>query len=286
MTTPRLTDRAALSRARSRACATQGGMADFLHRMMADEVEERLHLVNRTFTDAAVISGFPALWSELRPDAKQVSDDETLGLDLAAHDLVIHAMALHWADDPVGQLAQARHALRPDGFFLGFSFGGETLTELRQVLAMAETEVMGGLSPRVAPMGEIRDLGGLLQRAGLALPVVDSLPLTVTYETMFHLMRDLRAMGEVNALANRHKAPVPREFFLKAAEDYARQFGTEDGRIRATFEILVMTGWAPDASQPQPLRPGSATTRLADALGAEEIGLNDPAGQGRIADDD
>ncbi len=237
-------------------------------------------MVNRTFTDPVVVSGFPDLWGELMPSARQVTDGEVLGLETGSCDLLVHAMALHWADDPVGQLAQARHALRPDGLFIGFSFGGETLTELRHALAAAETEVMGGLSPRVAPMGEIRDMGSLMQRAGFALPVADSLPLNASYETMFHLMRDLRAMGESNVLATRHRAPTPRQLFLRAAEEYARTHSTEDGRVGATFEILVLTGWAPDASQPQPLRPGSATTRLADALGSQEIGLNDPAQPG------
>lgn len=286
MTAPRLTDRAALSRARARAQAAPGGMADFLHRTMADDLEERLLMVNRTFTDPVVVSGFPALWTELMPQARQVSDDEVLDLESGAQDLLIHAMALHWADDPVGQLSQARLALRPDGLFIGFCFGGETLAELRQSLSEAEVAVTGGLSPRVAPMGEIRDMGSLMQRAGFALPVADSLPLTVTYETPFHLMRDLRAMGETNALDARHRAPVSRRLFQQAAEIYARDHSTEDGRIRATFEILVLTGWAPHISQPQPLRPGSATARLADALGSEEVGLNDPARPGKNSDGD
>ncbi|MFV0333208.1 MAG: SAM-dependent methyltransferase [Tropicimonas sp.] len=277
MTQPRLTDRAALMHARQRAQAGAGGMADFLHRLAADEIHERLQLVNRKFTDPVVVSGFPGLWSELMPAARQIADEEVLALETASHDLLIHALALHWAEDPVGQLAQARLALRPDGLFLGVAFGGETLCELRDALARAEAEVLGGLSPRVAPMGEIRDLGGLMQRAGFALPVADSLSLTVTYETPFHLMRELRAMGEGNALAARHRAPVPRRLFARAAEEYARAHSLPDGRIRATFELIVLTGWAPDASQPQPLRPGSATARLADALGAVEIGLDEPA---------
>lgn len=280
MTPPRLTDRTALIRARARAGRTAGGMADFLHRLAADEIEERLQLVNRTFTDPVVVSGFPALWGELMPQARQIADDEVLDLETGAHDLLIHALALHWADDPVGQLSQARHALRPDGLFLGLTFGGETLTELRHALARAEATELGGLSPRVAPMGEIRDLGALMQRAGFALPVADSLPLTVSYETPFHLMRDLRAMGEGNALADRHRAPVPRRLFQRAAEEYAQAHSTDDGRVRATFEIIVMTGWAPHASQPQPLRPGLAKSRLPDALATAEIGLNEPARPG------
>ncbi len=250
-------------------------MADFLHRTAADEMQERLELVNRSFTNAVVVSGFPELWADLMPQARQIPDTEVLDLEPGAHDLVVHALALHWADDPVGQLVQARHALRPDGFFLGCLFGGETLSELRTTLAKAESAEMGGLSPRVAPMGEIRDVGALMQRAGFALPVADSVPLTATYETAFHLMRDLRAMGETNALAARHRALAPRRLFLHMAEDYAARYPVDGARIAATFELIFLAGWAPAASQPQPLRPGSAATRLADALGTQEIGPDD-----------
>lgn len=252
-------------------------MADFLHRALADEVQERLEVVNRSFTDPVVVSGFPDLWADLMPQARQVVDNDVLDLEAGSCDLILHALALHWADDPVGQLAQARHALRPDGLFLGCLFGGETLSELRAALAEAEAAEMGGLSPRVAPMGEIRDIGALMQRAGFALPVADSIPMTVTYQSALHLMQDLRAMGETNALADRHRAPVPRRLFLRAAEIYAERFSDVDGRISATFELIFLTGWAPDASQPKPLRPGSAAARLADALGTREQGLGEPA---------
>lgn len=278
MTAPRLTDRDALLRARQRARQTPGGMADFLHRAMAAEVEERLDMVNRSFTAPVVISGFPDLWAELMPDARQITDDEVLDLEEATQDLVIHALSLHWADDPIGQIVQARRALTPDGLFLGFFFGGETLTELRAALAAAEIAELGGLSPRVAPMGEIRDLGSLLQRAGLALPVADSVPLTVTYGSALDLMRDLRAMGETNALAARHRRPVPRSLFPRAVAEYAAAHADAEGRIPASFEILFLTGWAPSESQPRPLRPGSATTRLADALGTEETRLDPGSG--------
>ncbi len=243
---------------------------------MASEVEERLELVNRSFTDRAIVSGFPDLWGELLPGFRQIRDTEILDLETRSYDLIVHAMALHWADDPVGQMAQALHALRPDGLFLACMFGGETLNELRSVLATAEAAEMGGLSPRVAPMGEIRDVGALMQRAGFALPVADRLPLTVSYQSAFHLMHDLRAMGETNALQDRHRAPSPRRLFLRAAEEYSNAFSDDTGRVTATFEILFLTGWAPAASQPKPLRPGSATARLADALGTEEKPLNDP----------
>jgi hypothetical protein len=171
----------------------------------------------------------------------------------------------------VGQIAQARRALRPDGLFIGALFAGDTLWELRQALALAETETTGGLSPRVAPMGEIRDLGALLQRAGLALPVADAARLPVSYATMFDLIRDLRAMGETNVMTDRSRAPTRRAVFARAAELYAERFGDGSGRVGATFEIVYLTGWAPAESQQKPLRPGSAVARLADALGTEEL---------------
>jgi SAM-dependent methyltransferase len=265
---PLLTDRAALSRHRTRATER------FLHREARAELQDRLELVNRSFTAPAVVSGFADVWHDWRADARIVPDAETLALEPGAHDLVLHAMALHWADDPIGQIIQCRRALRPDGLFLAAFLGGQTLQELRACLGQAESEVMGGLSPRIAPMADLRDAGALLQRAGLALPVADSLPLRVAYETPFHLMRDLRAMGETNALQDRLRRIPPRALFDRAAELYAETYREED-RIVATFEIVVLTGWAPDESQPQPLRPGSASARLADALGTRETKLDD-----------
>jgi SAM-dependent methyltransferase len=202
-----------------------------------------------------------------------VADDPVLELAAASQDLVIHALCLHWADDPVGQLVQCARALRPDGMFLAALFGGRTLHELRASLAEAEVTVTGGLSPRVLPMAEIRDLGGLLQRAGLALPVADSALRTVSYRDAWHLMADLRAMGEGNALAGRLRRFTPRGVMAGAAARYADTWGQPDGRITATFEIIWLTGWAPHASQQKPLRPGSAAQRLADALRVSETSL-------------
>ncbi len=269
---PDLTDRTALTRNRGRASKT----AMFLQDAAADEIKERLSLVNRVFTNPAVVTPFPEIWREKMPQARLVADAEVLDLAEGAHDLVVHGLALHWANDPVGQLIQARRALRPDGLLLATAFGGQTLVELRACLAEAEAAVTGGLSPRVAPMAEIRDMGALLQRAGFALPVADSAVLTVTYETAFHLMRDLRAMGEASALAARPRHFTRRAVLQQAAQRYARVYAGPDGRIPATFEIICLTGWAPDASQPQPLRPGSATTRLADALGAADVSSDPP----------
>lgn len=273
MTTPtQLTDTAALTRHRLRA---RRAPALFLQEDVADEVEERLNEVNRTFTKPAIVTGFPELWAERPIDATIVPDDETLALEPGAHDLVIHALCLHWANDPVGQLIQCRRALAPDGLFIGALFGGQTLHELRGALAEAEVALTGGLSPRVAPMGEIRDLGALLQRAGFALPVADSTRREVSYRDTVHLMRDLRAMGEGNALAARQKKIPPRRLFAEAAHLYEATHADPNGRIPATFEIVYLTGWAPDASQQKPLRPGSAQSRLAEALGTEETSLTD-----------
>ena len=232
-------------------------------------------MVKRTFTAPAVVTPFPQVWQGVLPEAKLVTDDETLDLNQGAHDLVVHSMALHLANDPVGQLIQCHRALRRDGLMLAISLGGETLHELRAALGQAEVEVSGGLSPRIAPMAELRDLGSLLQRAGLALPVADAVSITAEYQDLFHLMRDLRAMAETNVLSTRIKAMTNRNVFERAQQIYSDHFATPEGRLPATFELICLTGWAPDESQPKPLRPGSAQTRLADALGTDEGKLPD-----------
>lgn len=270
MDMPQITDRAALMRNRARALPE----ALFLQEHAADELQERLIEVNRTFTSVAIVTGFPDFWAARYPDATIVPDDDTLDLKPQAHDLILHTMCLHWANDPVGQLVQARHALKPDGLLLCTFLGGQTLHELRMSLAEAEVAITGGLSPRIAPMGEIRDLGGLLQRAGFALPVADGTPLTASYVNAFHLMHDLRKMGENNALTGRIKHPTRRNVLTEAACIYADNFRNTENRVDATFEFITLTGWAPAESQPQPLRPGSAKTRLADALNTKETPLN------------
>ncbi|MCC5975540.1 MAG: SAM-dependent methyltransferase [Rubellimicrobium sp.] len=264
MQPPDLFHRPTLARRRARATET------FLRKEVVGDVQERLTVVNRRFTAPAIVTAMPALWSDMLPAARIVADDDRLALAPGAHDLIVHDMALHAANDPVGQLVQSRLALQPDGLLIATLFGGQTLHELRAALAQAEAEVTGGLSPRVAPMGEIRDLGALLQRAGLALPVADATPYTVSYTDAFALMRDLRAMGEGNALAARLRHPTRRAVFARAAEVYARTWGQPDGRIPATFEVVTLTGWAPSADQPQPLRPGSANPRRADVVGTTE----------------
>jgi SAM-dependent methyltransferase len=269
---PRLVDAGALAQRRARArLPADGSGPAFLHRMAVDEVEERLKDVNRTFTAPVIVTAHPEIWSRAIPGARVVPPTEVLDLAEASHDLVVHAMALHWADDPVGQIVQCRRALVADGLFLAVTLGGDTLVELRTALAEAEVAELGGLSPRVAPMAEIRQWGALLQRAGLALPVADVLPSDVRYADLVALMHDLRAMGETNALVDRHRRPVRRTFFGRAATIYAERFADEAGRLRATFELVFLTGWAPHDSQQTPLRPGSARTRLADALQASYV---------------
>lgn len=249
--------------------------ADFLHEEAIAELEDRLTLVNRTFTDVTIVTGHPQIWSKAFPSARIISDEETLDLEPTSLGLVIHAMCLHWANDPIGQIIQCRRALRPDGLFLSVAFGGNTLTELRESLGSAEIAIYGGLSPRVAPMAEIRDMGALLQRGGLALPVADSVPLRVEYRDVFHLMHDIRAMGESNALTNRHKKPVRRALFLETQRLYQANHTSDAGRLLATFEMVFLLGWAPSDSQQKPLRPGSASHSLAAALGTKENPLKD-----------
>jgi len=270
---PLLFDHTLLAQRRTRA-AGYGEKGNFLHREIAAHVLERLMEVKKTFTDAAIIGPRPEIWTETLalPNMATLPDQEVLPIAPASQDLIINALALHWANDPVGQLVQMNRALRPDGLMIATQFGGQTLYELRTSLAEAETELEGGLSPRVAPMGEIRDLGGLIQRAGMALPVADSVVLNVSYETPLHLMHDLRAMGETNVMLARRKTPLRRATLQRALEIYGANYAT-NGRINATFEVIFLTGWAPSENQPKPLRPGSATTSLAAALGTGEIKL-------------
>ncbi|WP_322867245.1 SAM-dependent methyltransferase [Aquicoccus sp. G2-2] len=269
---PTLTNYSALARNRMRA---NKAFEPFLHRLVADEIKDRLSMIKKSFNAPGIVTGYPGFWGAEIPDGTVVSDEDTLSFVPGGHDLVVHAMALHWANDPVGQLIQCRHALQSDGLFMAALFGGRTLHELRASLAQAESEISGGLSPRVAPMAEIRDLGDLLQRAGFALPVADSLLFTASYQSPWHLMRELRAMGEQNALSGRLEHFSRRKIFDRAVQLYINNFGGTDGRIPATFEVVFLVGWAPDPSQPQPLRPGSARARLADALGVAEVPVKD-----------
>lgn len=270
MTPPRLTDRAALALHRARALrAVRPALTD-LHDAVAAEVQSRLAEVNRTFTAPAVVTGFPSLWADRMPQARCIQDSEVLDLAPGAHDLVVHALALHWADDPLGQIIQCAHALRPDGLFLAVFPGGRTLAELRAALATAESDLTGGLSPRILPMADLRDAGGLLQRAGLALPVADVQSQPLAYRSLIGLARDLRAVAEGNALAARPRRVMPRALWAQAAAVYQLAYGTVEGLLPVTLDLVWLTAWAPSADQPQPLRPGSAAQRLAEALGTDE----------------
>ncbi len=293
MPAPRVFDRLLVRQRQQRARAL--GPSTFLLDRVAEEVADRLAAILRRF-DLAIDLGSPgdALRRALAGNAQVgtlvaighaalasarglvvVADEEMPPLREASVDLVVSALSLQTVNDLPGAFVQIRRALKPDGLFLAALLGGETLTELRQSFAAAEVELEGGLSPRVAPFADIRELGALLQRAGFALPVTDIDRLTVRYASAFALMHDLRRMGGGNPLFERRRSPLRRATLMRMAQIYGERFADADGRIRATFEIVWLSGWAPHESQQQPLRPGSATARLADALGAVEI----PAGE-------
>lgn len=258
---------------------------DVLHRVASEGIAERAADSPRAFPSVAVVGAGGGLYAARLPRAERLAQldaaplaplagatpgDLPIALGEGAFDLVVSGLRLHRVEDPVGELVQMRRMLRPDGLMLAATLGGRTLHELRAALAEAEAEVEGGLSPRVAPMADVRDLGGLIQRAGFAMPVADVERLTLDYGDPFALMRDLRAMGEANALAGRRRAFTRRETLMRAAEIYAEHFSRPDGRVTATVEIVYLSGWSPGPDQPTPKRPGSATARLADALGTVE----------------
>lgn len=274
------------------ARAVRTGAATFLLERMVGDMGERLDAILRPFprvldlaTPAPQLASMLAqrtgerAITRLAPVAQTlgdgpwtgiVGDEEALPFGSESFDLIASALALQYVNDLPGALTQARRALAPDGLFLACMIGGRSLEELRVALATAEDEIVGGASPRVAPLADIRDLGGLLQRAGFALPVVDLDNINVRYANVFGLMADLRAMGATNTLEQRLRKPTRRAVFMRAAQIYAERFADPDGRIRATFEIIWLSGWAPHESQQKPLAPGSAKMRLADALGAKE----------------
>lgn len=280
----RVIDKVLLRRRQVRASARSGPGAEFLLHAAVGELTERLAAVERRFTVGVAIapqsdalasamlgSGrvervfrIEPAWHAGGSRADLIADDEALPLAPGSVDLIVSALSLHWANDLPGALIQARQALRPDGLFLAALAGGQTLTELRQALVEAETEILGGASPRVIPMADVRDLGQLLQRAGFALPVADRDTLTVRYDSAFGLFADLRAMGASNPLIDRTRNPAGRRLFARAAQAYEARFSDPDGRVRATFELIYVAGWAPDASQQKPARRGSAQVNLAD----------------------
>ena len=238
----------------------------FLQVLARDEILERLEDINRSFEAIAIVTGFPEIWSQSLPKANLIADSDTLDLAQKEFDLIIHAMALHHSNDLVGQVIQSTHALKPDGLFIGSCFGGQTLAELRAALSTAEAELCGGLSPRISPMAEIRDLGAILQRAGLALPVADNLNISTSYRDLRHLMLDLRDMGETNIMTSRSKSFTARTLFSRTQEIYAAEFKNSDDRLMCTFELMFLSGWAPHKNQPKPLRPGSVRKSLLAAL--------------------
>ncbi len=267
-----LFDRALMRARHSRAL--KQGPATFLLDRVAGELEERLHAVVRKFADGADV-GTPgdqvrhALAGRVGALSHvDVPDIESEGLLLVPQslDLVVSALALQFVNDLPGVLAQIRRALRPDGLLLAAMIGGDTLTELRQAFAAAEAELEGGVSPRVAPFADLRDIGALLQRTGFALPVTDVDRIVVRYESAFALMQDLRRMGATNVLVERRRMPTRRATLLRMAQIYSERFADPDGRIRATFEVIWLSGWAPHESQQKPLKPGSAKMSLIDAL--------------------
>lgn len=289
---PRIFDTELLTKRRARALA-DGRAPHFLMRRVLEDLMDRLAIIQRRFGTCLVVNACDGRVAQALstlanietvisadsarelllscPEPKLLVDTGILPFEDKSLDCIVSPLTLHWVNDVPGLLAQMRRSLRDDGLLLVAMLGGRTLHELRSAWLEAEVELTGGASPRVAPFADIRDFGSLLQRAGLALPVVDSDTVTVTYETPLHLFQDLKAMGASNCLLERSKVPVTRRLLLRAGEIYRERFPTEDGaRVTATFEILTATAWAPDASQQQPLKPGSAKARLADALGVPD----------------
>ncbi|MGN6549077.1 MAG: methyltransferase domain-containing protein [Pararhizobium sp.] len=277
-------DRALIAARARRAGAAATAGADFLLRRAADDLGSRVSIVERRFEAAGILDdptgvvaaavGAARNVSGLRPIAVAMAEagavSERIAEEPATFDLIVSALGLHLVNDTPGLLLQIRRLLKPDGLFLAAIPAAGTLQELRESLLAAEAETTGGASPRVIPFGDVRDYGALLQRAAFALPVADVETLTVRYDTLFDLICDLRAMGMTNPLVDRSRRHVGRAFFGRAAEIYAERFSDPDGRIRATFSFVYLSGWAPHESQQTPLKPGSARSRLADALKTTE----------------
>jgi SAM-dependent methyltransferase len=297
MATPVLFDRKLLLARRRRALAL--GAETFLLDQVANEFVDRLAAVKRHFalaldlgtpgtalSDALAASGQvdrivasePLVHLQGKTISRVAGDEETIPFGEAKFDLVVSALALQWVNDLPGTLVQIRRVLKSDGLLLAALVGGETLYELRESFAAAEAEITGGASPRVSPFSEVRSLGSLLQRAGYALPVIDSDRHVVRYQNAFKLFQDLRRMGATNALVERSRKPLTKRIVARAAEIYAERFSDPDGRLRATFDVLWISGWAPHESQQKPLQPGSAKTRLADALGVKEKSAGEKPG--------
>ena len=294
----RIFDRQLHARRRARAAARFSDYS-FLKQIAAEDIAARLSAINRTFDRALDLGAHDGLLArtlkadpfvsprlgeivtaDLSPAFKPgvIADEEALPFPEASFDLVVSALSLHWVNDLPGALIQIRRVLKPDGLFIGTVLGGRTLNELRQSLLSAEDEVRGGAANRISPYLDVIDGAGLLQRAGFAMPVADNDARTVRYAHPLRLLGDLRGMGETAAFANREAPPLTRGILMRAMETYVRRFSDPDGRVRATFEFVTLSGWSPSPDQPKPKRPGSATVRLADALGVKEHGTGDKAG--------
>ena len=292
-TAPILFDRALLHARQDRASRIEP--ATFLFDRVAEDMDERLHSVLRDFSDVADIWSPGEIFRKpLRDRFKSVakilpdpSGQEILGLQPESLDLVVSALAFQFVNDLPGVFAQIRRALRPDGLLLAAMIGGDTLSELRQSFAAAEAELESGVSPRVAPFADLRDVGALLQRAGFALPVTDFDRVVVRYDSAFALMQDLRRMGATNVLVERRRTPSRRTTLLRMAQIYSERFADRDGRIRATFDVIWLSGWAPHESQQKPLQPGSAKVGLAEAVKRSAPSPGGfPGGGGSTASDD
>jgi SAM-dependent methyltransferase len=285
----RIFDRQLHARRRTRAA---GGYAahSFLKQAAAEDIALRLSAINRRFdrvldlgahdgtlaralkSDQLVASRLGEIVSaDLSPAfGHRQADEEALPFPEQSFDLIVSALSLHWVNDLPGALIQIRRALKPDGLFIATVLGGRTLTELRQSLLAAEEEIRGGAANRISPMMDVIDAAGLLQRTQFAMPVADNDARTVRYAHPLKLLADLRGMGETAAFANRSGPPLTRGILMRAMDIYAQRFSDRDGRIRATFEFVTLSGWSPGPDQPKAKRPGSASVRLADALGVKE----------------
>lgn len=291
-------DRKLLRRRRNRAATGLAGF-EFLMAEVAERLVDRLADVRRAFPLAIdlgchtgqvgrVLAGRGGIETLIQVDLGEnmtrraggpsvVADEEAIPFAAGSLDAVLSSLSLHWVNDLPGALVQIRRALKPDGMFLAAMLGTGTLAELQQALSEAEIAEEGGLSPRVSPFADVRDLGDLLGRAGFTLPVADTETITVSYADPLRLMADLRGMGESNVVVDRRRTPLRRATLMAAAQRYRDLFGGPDGRMPATFQVVFLTGWAPHADQPQPLRPGSAIKRMSEALDASEVALGEKA---------
>jgi SAM-dependent methyltransferase len=279
------------TRLRARRAKYASNAPEFFNQFLIDETGDRLSMIKREFADILITSAVPGLVNHItkletltRPIIMDmcaqrlssetgpaiVGDEEELPIANESLSCIISLLSLQFINDLPGALIQMRRALKPDGLFLAAMLGGDSLRELREVFLQAESELCSGVAPRVAPFAEVRDCGALLQRAGFALPVCDSDRIIVRYDSMFDLMQDLRHFGWANAMTEHAPGLMRRDVLAQASALYEQNFSGDDGRLRATFQFIWMTGWAPHESQQQPLKPGSAKMRLADALGTRE----------------